>query len=562
MKNAVKLILLVCFLITYGFKSYSQIDAEDRALLKQIAQQDQKAADAIAMYPHDVRQDIFIACTYPEVVVRLSSMQAKTKDEFTEMLSSYNRDEQEKIWNLTRYPGLIGDLAAGHRKSDDELNTILANYPPEIHKTAIEESFNNYDLLVRIDQRNHIYEMGFENMIAGYPPEVIQAFRDLIKLPEVLNILNDNMQLTVVIGDIYRKDPNWILHKSDSVNLVMTQKNNQDADEWKQSMNNDPDARQEYIQAAQEYAQDNGYQQDDYNAPLTPDVTDYYTYSYNWWFGYPYWYPYEYWDPYPYWYDWGFYYGPGGNAVFFGQPSWYFMDWYFYYPEHHHHYYHLSDHYYDYYTRHRDNDRHNNIVRVVGDWHDRNRDVITHDWDDKSKRPQLFKEYGQMESSREKYNKANPNHPVERNEYLQKNQDKYPTIKTAIANRTPEEQKQLNKPVQQTQRQEPIKKPVVKVPDYYKAPPAKTTEQNKGDNKQQTQPVQPKHDYTPKPVQNSPKTTQNQNQIRNAQQYHQNTWQQIQPTQHTPSYSPPPSNTPRQSPPPSGGNGNGGGKRK
>src|ERR1035437_3935108 len=197
MKNPIKLMLLVCLLITSAYKSYSQIDAEDRALLKQIAQQDQKAADAISMYPHDVRQDIFIASTYPEVIVRINSMQAKTKDEFTGLLSPYSREEQEKLWNLTRYPGLIGELVAGHKKSDDELHAILANYPPEIHKTAIEESATNYDLLVKIDQRNHIYEMGFENMISGYPPDVIQAFRDLVKLPEVLNIFNNKCHLRV-----------------------------------------------------------------------------------------------------------------------------------------------------------------------------------------------------------------------------------------------------------------------------------------------------------------------------------------------------------------------------
>ena len=116
-------------------------------------------------------------------------------------------------------------------------------------------------------------------------------------------------------------------------------------------MNDNPQAQQEYTQAAQEYAQENGYQPEDYNAPLTPDVTNYNTNPYNWWFGYPSWYPYNYWNPYPYWYDWGFYYGPGRHIVFFGMPSAYFMDWYFYYPEHCYRYPELSNHYYNYYDR-------------------------------------------------------------------------------------------------------------------------------------------------------------------------------------------------------------------
>ena len=181
---------------------------------------------------------------------------------------------------------------------------------------------------------NKSYNSDFELLLSGYSNEVATIFTEMIKMPDVLDMLFDNMQYTVVVGDYYKKNPERVLHKTDSLNLVLTRKNAQEADDWKQSMTNNPQAQEEYIQAAQEYAQENGYQPDDYNIPLTQDVTNYNTNPYNWWFGYPSWYPYDYWNPYPYWYDWGFYYGPGGRAVFFGLPSAYFMEWYFYSPEH------------------------------------------------------------------------------------------------------------------------------------------------------------------------------------------------------------------------------------
>src|SRR5674476_1475371 len=178
-----------------------------------------------------------------------------------------------------------------------------------------------------------------------------------------------------------------------------------EADDWKQSLNNNPQAQEEYINAAQEYAQDNGYQPDDYNAPLTQDVTNYNTNPYNWWFGYPSWYPYDYWNPYPYWYDWGFYYNPGRNVVFFGLPSEYFMEWYFYYPEHFSKYPELTSHYYDYYDMHRESMNNNSISHSVNDWRNRNKDIVTDNCArNNSSGTQRFKSYGPMETNRQKYN--------------------------------------------------------------------------------------------------------------------------------------------------------------
>ena len=554
MKKLSKIALFVCFLIAVGFKSYAQ-DDDERALLKQLVHENKQTVDAISMYPHDVRKDIFTAAEYPEVIVKLDAMQKRTQQEFTDLLAPFSKDEQEKIWNLTRYPGLIADIAAGHQKTEEEMNGILANFPDEIHKTAIEENSKNYDLLVKIDGRNKLYTIAFNTILDGYSPDAVAAFNDLVKQPEIFNILSDNMQLTILIGDFYKKQPDYVMHKSDSANAALTALNAQEAADWKQSLDNDPEAKQEYVDAAQQYAQDNGYSADDYNTPLNPDVTDYYSNSYNWWFGYPYWYPYAYWDPYPYWYDWGFYYGPGGSYVFFGLPSPWFMNWYYYYPEHHHRWCHLSSHYYDYYTRHRESINNNSISRYTNNWRENNRGVISKEWDDPAKRPELFKEYGQMETNRDKYNKENPKHQMDRVEYVQKYDNKYPTIKTAIANRTPEEIKAYNKPVV-NDIQTPQKEPVVKIPDYYKAPSERTPVQNQGNYQQPAQ-----QHYT------APKPRENPVQMRNAEQYHQNNWNQVQPSRTTPSRQPAPSYTPQPShtpstPMPSGGNGAGGVRRK
>lgn len=554
MKKICSGIVLMFVIGVTGIKCVAQDDGRD--LLRQVVKENQEAVDAIAMYPTETRKIIFEATEYPEVIAKLNAMQMNSQGAFEKLISSFSKEEQDKIWNLTRFDGLISDLAADPKKSEDEINNILVNYPEEIRKTALEEGKNHYDLLAQIDKMNKSYNSDFELLLSGYSPEAINTFREMIKMPEVLDILFDHMQYTVVVGDYYKKNPERVLHKTDSLNLVLTQKNTQEANDWKQSMNDNPQIQEEYTQAAQEYAQENGYQPEDYNTPLTQDVTNYNTNPYNWWFGYPSWYPYDYWIPYPYWYDWGFYYGAGGRIVFFGLPSAYFMDWYFYYPQYCFRYPELSNHYYNYYDRHRESMNYNSISHSVNDWRNRNKDIVTADWDkDNSDRTKRFKEYGKMEMDRKNYNIKNPKKQIEPAAYLQKERKKYPLLSSDVSKKQVI-QKDSKTKIDAQIIPEPVKKPPVIVPDQYKVTVSKQVNikqseqniqqqsgkvQNTNINKQ-PQPVyvnpQPTNNVSkqrsdnaiiqpknPNPV----KQTENFNQIRNAQQYHQNTWNQIQP---------------------------------
>ena len=56
----------------------------------------------------------------------------------------------------------------------------------------------------------------------------------MIKMPEVLSLLFDHMQYTVVVGDYYKKNPQRVIHKTDSLNKVLTQMSSQETDNWKQ----------------------------------------------------------------------------------------------------------------------------------------------------------------------------------------------------------------------------------------------------------------------------------------------------------------------------------------
>jgi hypothetical protein len=540
MKQAYYGIILMVLVTATGMKCVAQ--SNDKSTNKQIMQQSQEAVDAIAMYPTDTRKIIFEACEYPELITQLSAKQKITQKAFTTLISSFKQDEQEKIWNLTRYDGLISDLAAYPKKTEAEINAVLLNYPQEIRKSALEEQKKNYDLLVQIDKMNQSYESDFESSLSTYYPEAKNVFQKMIQMPEVLSILNENMQYTVLVGNYYKKNSERILHKTDSLNYVLTQKNIQDVDDWKQSMNADPKAQKEYIDASQEYAQENGYQSDDYNAVLTPDVTDYSLNPYDWWLGYPSWYPHNSWNPYPYWYDWGFYFGAGRRAVFFGLPSAYFMDWFFYHPEHFSRYAELSNNYYNYYDKHRESMNYNSISRRVNDWRSRNKDIVTNDWDiDKSNRVERFREYAQMEVNWKKYNSKNQKQKIKRSAYIQRTSSNYYFLSSDISNRQLMQKNSRTSFVPENVAT-PVKRPAVIIPDRLKAGQQPTYVNPQPNNNG----TRPENTNIQARSSNSSRQVVNSNQMRNAQQYQQNTWTQQPKLQPKPKPDPRPRPEPQQ----------------
>ena len=519
-----------------GSTTINSIAQDNTTSNRQVMKASQDAVNAIAMYPRDTRKIIFEASEYPEIITKLNDMRLKSQGSFETLVSTLKKDEQEKIWNLTRYDNLISDLAASPVKSGTDIDVILVNYPEEIHKTAIDEHKKNFKLLVQIDQINKSYDTDFELLLNSYPPEVIDAFREIIKMPEVLSILSDHMQYTVIVGNYYKKNPERILHKTDSLNVVLTQKNTQEANDWKQSMNNDPKAQKEYVEAAQEYAQENGYQPDVYNTPMTEFDTNYSSNPYNWWFGYPSWYPDNSWNPNPYWYDWGFYFGSNRQPVFNGLPSSYFMDWYFYYPEHFSKYAELSDNYYNYYDKHRESMNNNSVSHSVNEWRNNNKDIVTNDWDfDKTNRVERFRQYGDMEVSRKKYNTSNPKQQIGRTEYIQKTPNRFYFLNSDVT-KSPVIQRNINTTNNQTNLPEPAKRPSVSIPSRNQTAVERTNNVSTPSTNNMNRQRNVNTNVPTRTVNtNVPARSSNSSQMRNAEQYNQNTWkqpqQQVQPRQ-------------------------------
>ncbi|MBK8706650.1 MAG: hypothetical protein IPN33_25775 [Saprospiraceae bacterium] len=247
----------------------------DKALLRELAEDNQKSVEALALYPRDTRLAILEACQYPEIIVKMNHEREKTAAAFRNLLEDYPRATQEVWFDLTRYPGLIERLADA-RESEAAYRDLLKVLPQNKQAEALEVVWNSPGILRKIDALNQTARRTFENLTDAYPAPARQAFDNLLETPEVLEILNEDLRFTIMIGDLYRSEPEATIRQTDSLNLAVAREHAQELDDWKNTLQNDPEAQSELQAAAREYADEYDYPYDDY--------TDYYTADEPGWF--------------------------------------------------------------------------------------------------------------------------------------------------------------------------------------------------------------------------------------------------------------------------------------
>jgi len=501
-------------LFAWGFAS-SVSGQTDKALLRDLAEENKKSVEALALYPEDVRLAILESCKYPELLIKTNSIREKTSAAFRSLIEDFPRAAQETFFELTRYPGLIRQIVE-QQESPASIRQLLKQLPEKQRDDAFNLVQAQMRTLQKISELDQTARGATEDLIAGYPAPVQAAFRKLLDVPEVLELLNEDLRFTVLVGDIYREDPAWVIHKTDSLHLAVARAHAQELEDWKKEIESDPQAQQEFESASREYAQEYGYDTEDYpyeddlydtgdNAVVTRDH-----YYYPWWFGYPWWYPEPWWQPYPYWYDWGFYHRHRTIVIIY-LPSWHFMNWYFYHPRHHYHYNHLSTHFVEHYNGHRRSGT--SITMGVGAWRDRNRAVVSDEWlKDNGRLPTRLKEYGHFEENREVYNTRNPRSPLSQEQFLERNTRVYPELSNGRASVKAERQREQEAGEQERSKWAPPKEPV-------KTEPARVP-------KTQAPQREPR-EKTERPATDKPLTEpKKERPIEEAKDYHRNKWEE------------------------------------
>ena len=263
--------------------------ARDVSDLKETLGEDSAGIEAIALYPEAVRNAILEASTHPELIVKVAALQGRSSEVFEEMLSGYSQENQEAIWDLTRFPGLIDRLVEGDIKRKSEIRQILEGYPAEIHEAALTYGRTEYDLLADIHELNRSTGAQFEALLESYSGGTGESYRILLRHPEILAILNEDMNLTVLLGDTYQNDP-------EAVKVLAAELNLKVASEHAAKLSEQAETTIVPLvssSVAQEYHQkytydDSGFDEpDDGGAEI---AVSYYGTPYPYWFGYPRWY--------------------------------------------------------------------------------------------------------------------------------------------------------------------------------------------------------------------------------------------------------------------------------
>lgn len=432
MKNAFKYLLLCALWMPFTVKAQT-----DRALLADLAEENKASVEALVLYPSETRLAILEATKYPEVLIKMQNMRDKTSAAFRTLIEDFPRSTQTVFYDVSRYSGLT-ELLVSQQNDPAAIRKSLEVMPPDKQEETFGVVTRQMPTLIQINQLNLTADRAFDRLIQGYPEKAQLAFDRLLGLPEVIDLLNEDLRFTVLVGETYRDYPAWVIHKTDSLNLAVARAHAEELDQWKSTLEQDPQAKAELQSAAQDYAAENGYDTYEYEDDDLYTEGGHYQYDhdfaihhyddpYLYWYGYPWWEPYPRWRPYPWWYDWGCYYYPGGVIIYF-LPSYHFTHWYFDNPHHHVHYNHLSTDFVNHYYGHRHSGT--AITTGVREWHNQNRAVISDEFiADKGRLPERLKEYGRFEEGRKEYNAKNPQRVLSQEDYLEKNAKKYPEIK-------------------------------------------------------------------------------------------------------------------------------------
>ncbi len=420
--------LKIVFLFLIAFKIVNAQD--DKEIFYDIIEEDRISVEALALYPEETRNAILVASIQPEIMMRLENIQAQVRRKFINLIEERPQEEQREMYELSRYDGLLEQIASDReRKSEEEIHEILRDYPEDIHETAMKLGRRNHDLLYSANVLYQSANSSFENVIDPYDDEVKRAYRHLVQLPEVIEILADNMRLTVAVGDLYRREPQWVRARLDSLNLEAARTNAKEAEEWKQRLEDDPELAGEFQNSAENYAQERGYTEEEIRQEreVVTHVAYHHFYSYPYWFGSPHWYPVSFWHRWPLRYDWGFFYGPGNVMFLTGMPSFYFTYWHFAMPLNHFYYPHLSSTFVNHYRQHPRSTT--GVSAGVSTWLSDNRQNVPRNFlADDGQQVQRMREYGRFESEYRERVAESPDRPVSREEFLQANNRQYQTL--------------------------------------------------------------------------------------------------------------------------------------
>ena len=297
--------------------------------------------ESIIQYDADTRYNILLVSTEAELLPKIAALRETIEKKFQGTIKSLDREDQEVIYAMLQQEGLFMDLASlGKDATPEQIEEVLSRpaystdlEAGDVYRLAQKHSRTLTNIKAYWEEAN----TSFQEIIADIPEEKQDAFKALLRQPEVLDILDEHEDFTRQLGEAYEEEPDWVVEKTDSLAIFYQNEHKKEIAEYQKELDENPEMKKEMEDAAEEYAREFGYDPEELKAAQEEaeeqpqqNVTVNVTYNaYPYWFGYPYWYPMPMWRPYPWYYHCGFRYGRGGVVVVFGMPSYHYSMWFY-----------------------------------------------------------------------------------------------------------------------------------------------------------------------------------------------------------------------------------------
>lgn len=323
------------------------------------------ALTTLALADESLRDAVLDASVHPDALASLSAIQERSSREFRSRLDGEERATQQDVWELSRYPELVDELVLGGRPTRGAVDDIVEGHPKRIQEIARGLALHHFSLVRDIATIREEAERENRLALASLPLSTQASFEALIERPDLLSAMLREPAVPARLARMVRED-SWNARTTlDREHARLTDEREQELDDWRETIENDPEAERELRESAEQFAEDEGYEDpddyaDDYadydaddhdRVETRTEVHHIYHHPYPWWFGPPHWQVGWHW--YPHHTHWGFHVSIGGGLLIHSLPSPVFSYWHYRRPpSHRHHYRHLHGHWSRYGSRH------------------------------------------------------------------------------------------------------------------------------------------------------------------------------------------------------------------
>ncbi len=193
--------------------------------LEQSIAKNSKPVETLSLYPESVLNSVFEVAGQPGLLVKAADISQKLRNQLGSFVAQFPASDQKELWSILQYPKMVDDLVAGGVKSPDRLTRVLSRYPAGFRLPVFRLYNRAYPILYKARQLNQEIYRDLMALIQNYPAGTQEAFKKMVRFPEVLQLLDENLDLTILLGDAWKKNPGWLQSKMKDIRLKAAREN-------------------------------------------------------------------------------------------------------------------------------------------------------------------------------------------------------------------------------------------------------------------------------------------------------------------------------------------------